>query len=185
MNDLKIPQYHELMWPALQATKELDGSATVSEMNEHVVKSSGITEDQQAVPHKDVRMSEVEYRLHWARTHLKGIGALENPASGVWAVTDPGRSISEPEMKAANKAWRDSLRERRAARRSGPVTEATGEDEEGEAESNWRDQLVAGLLELSPEGSERLAQRMLREAGFTNLTVGCRAPGLVEHRHGE
>jgi hypothetical protein len=68
----KIPQYHELMWPALQATKELGGSATVSEMNERAIASAGITEEQQAVPHgEEGRMSEVEYRLHWARTHLK------------------------------------------------------------------------------------------------------------------
>lgn len=169
VNDLKIPNYHELMWPALQATKELGGSATVSEMNEHVVESAGITEDQQAVPHKDGRMSEVEYRLHWARTHLKGIGALENSARGVWAVTDRGRSMSEPEMRAANKAWRNTFRDRRAAQRS--QAEAAGEDEEGEADGNWADQLVARLLQLSPEGFERLAQRMLREAGFTNVTV--------------
>lgn len=171
VNGLKIPQYHELMWPALQATTELGGSATVSEMNEHVVKSADITEDQQAVPHKDGRMSEVEYRLHWARTHLKGIGALENSARGVWAVTDRGRSMTEPEMKAANKARRDSLRERRAERRTSRAAEAAGEDEEGEAESNWADQLIARLLDLSPEGFERLAQRILREAGFMNVTV--------------
>jgi restriction system protein len=81
---LGIPQYHELMWPALQATKELGGSATVGEMSERAIKSAGISEEQQAVPHgEDGRMSEVEYHLHWARTHLKGIGALENSARGV------------------------------------------------------------------------------------------------------
>ena len=169
MSDPKIPNYAELMWPALQATKELGGSATVREMNEHVVEAADITEDQQAVPHKDGRMSEVEYRLHWARTHLKGIGALENSARGVWAVTDRGRSISEPEMRAANKVWRNSFRDRRAAQRS--QAEATSEDEGGEADSNWEDQLIGRLLELPPEGFERLAQRMLREAGFTNVTV--------------
>src|SRR5438045_9506634 len=64
----KIPQYHELMWPALQATKELGGSATVSEMNERAMAAAGITEEQQAVPHEENgRMSEVECRLHWAR----------------------------------------------------------------------------------------------------------------------
>ena len=36
----KIPQYHELMWPALQATKEMGGSATVSEMNERAMASA-------------------------------------------------------------------------------------------------------------------------------------------------
>jgi hypothetical protein len=37
VNDVRIPQYHELMWPALQATKELGGSATVREMNERAM----------------------------------------------------------------------------------------------------------------------------------------------------
>jgi len=168
---LRIPQYHELMWPALQATKELGGSATVGEMNERAIKSAGISEEQQAVPHgEDGRMSEVEYRLHWARTHLKGIGALENSARGVWAVTDRGRSISEPEMRTATKAWRDSFRERRLARRNSEAAGAEGEDEAGE-EGAWKDQLIARLLQLPPDGFERLAQRILREAGFVNVTV--------------
>jgi restriction system protein len=168
MNALKIPQYNELMWPALQATKELGGSATVSEMNERAMRSAGITEEQQAVPHgEDGRMSEVEYRLHWARTHLKGIGALENSARGVWAVTDRGRSMNEPEMRAAAKAWRDSSRERRLARRE---NHAPAESEEGE-DGDWKDQLITRLLQLPPDGFERLAQRILREAGFVNVTV--------------
>src|SRR6516225_6123340 len=139
---LRIPQYNDLMWPALQATKELGGSATVSEMNERAMASAGITEEQQAVPHgEDGRLSEVEYRLHWARTHLKGIGALQNSARGVWAVTDRGRSWREPEMQAATKAWRDSFRERRLARHAGEAAGAEGE-EEAEAEAGWKDQLI-------------------------------------------
>ena len=170
MNALKIPQYHELMWPALQATKELDGSATVSEMNERAMALANISEEQQAVPHgEDGRMSEVEYRLHWARTHLRGIGALENSARGVWAVTDRGRSMSEPEMRAATKAWRQTFRRRRPSQRgngaAGPAAE------EAEVEDDWKDQLIARMLQLPPSGFERLAQRILREAGFVNVTV--------------
>jgi restriction system protein len=139
-------------------------------MNERAMASAGITEEQQAVPHgEDGRMSEVEYRLHWARTHLKGVGALENSARGVWAVTDHGRSMSEAEMRAAAKAWRDSFRERRLARRAHEAG-AEGE-EEAEAEGGWKDQLIARLLQLPPDGFERLAQRILREAGFVNVTV--------------
>ena len=33
-----IPQYHELMWPVLNALRELGGSATVKEMCERVVE---------------------------------------------------------------------------------------------------------------------------------------------------
>jgi restriction system protein len=112
MSRPKIPQYHELMWPALEATKALGGSATVREMNERAVEIAHVTEAQQAVPHgAEGRMSEVEYRLHWARTHLKGIGALENSARGVWALTDHGRSLTESAMQSETKAWRLTLGE--------------------------------------------------------------------------
>lgn len=35
----------------------------------------------------------------------------------------------------------------------------------------WKDHLIDSLLGLSPDGFERLAQRLLREAGFVNVTV--------------
>jgi restriction system protein len=161
VNALKIPECLELIWPALQATKELGGSAAVGEMNQRAMAFAGVTEEQQAVPHgEDGRLSEVEYRLHWARTHLKRIGALENSARGVRAVTDRGRSMSEPEMRAATKAWRDSFRERRLARRDSHAAGAGGGEEaevEVEVEGGWKDQLIARLLQLPPDGFERLA----------------------------
>lgn len=110
-----VPQYHELMWPALKATEELGGSATVREMNAQVIESEGFSEELQEVPHGDGRTSELEYRLAWARTHLRGIGALESSTRGVWAVTDHGRSLTETDMQAETKAWRSQLQQRRVA----------------------------------------------------------------------
>ena len=168
-----IPQYHELMWPSLQATKALGGSATVREMDEATVEAAGFSEEQQAVPHGDGRMSELKYRLHWARTHLKGIGALENSARGVWAITDHGRTLSEDVMHAETKAWRAGVRARRHARRASELEDtAEAGDETGVgADGDWKDVLIARLLQLPPDGFERLAQRILREAGFVNVAV--------------
>lgn len=94
MPDPKTPQYHELMWTALTALKDLGGSATVKEMYENVVEGEHFSEEQQAAATKDGRMSEIEYRLHWARTHLKGIGAITNSARGVWSITDKGKTLT-------------------------------------------------------------------------------------------
>jgi len=162
-----VPQYHELMWPVLEALKELGGSATVKEIYERVVEDQQFSEEQQAVPTKDGRMSEIEYRLHWARTHLKAIGAIENSARGVWAITEKGRSMTPEQMHAETKAWRAEIRERRAAKSD----EARTEDADDGGALSWKDELVGRLLELPPEGFERLAQRVLREAGFLNVTV--------------
>lgn len=164
---VKIPQFHELMWPALTALRELGGSATVKEMYERVVENERFSEEQQAASTKDGRMSEIEYRLHWARTHLKGIGAIANSARGVWTLTDKGKTISPEEMRADTKVYRDEVQHR--ARRKQTQDGAVEESDEGS--DSWKDQLIARLLLISPDGFERLAQRLLREAGFVNVTV--------------
>jgi restriction system protein len=168
MSSPKIPQYHELMWPAVQALKALGGSATVKEMYERVVEDEHFSEEQQAVSTKDGRMSEIEYRLHWARTHLKGIGAIENSARGVWSLTEKGKTLTTEQMRLDTKAYRDGVQRRaREKRASDGLSGAASEDEE----DSWRDQLIARLLTIPPDGFERLSQRLLREAGFANVTV--------------
>ena len=163
-----IPQYHELMWPVLTALRELGGSATVKEMYERVVEDEHFSEDQQAVSTKDGRMSEIEYRLHWARTYLKGIGAIENSARGVWSVTDKGQTITPDQMRTDTKAYRDEVQRRARQKQASNGAAAEAGDEELDT---WKDQLIARLLLIPPDGFERLAQRLLREAGFVNVTV--------------
>ena len=166
--DPKIPQYHELMWPALTALKDLGGSATVKEMYEHVVESQHFSEEQQAAATKDGRMSEIEYRLHWARTHLKGIGAVTNSARGVWTITDKGKTLTPEQMQADTKAWRAEVQLRRKLKQ---VEDVGAGDEDDKSADTWKDQLVSRLLAISADGFERLSQRLLREAGFANVTV--------------
>lgn len=166
MPDSKIPQYHELMWPTLTAVKDLGGSATVKEMYEHVVESQHFSEEQQAISTKDGRMSEIEYRLHWARTHLKGIGAITNSARGVWTITDKGKTVTPEQMHSDTKAWRAEVQLRRKQKQ--PEVVDTGDED---AADTWKDYLIARLLAIAPDGFERLSQRLLREAGFTNVTV--------------
>lgn len=167
---MTIPQYHELMWPALTALKELGGSATVREMFERVVEEEAFSEEQQAVPHGDGRLSEIDYRLHWARTHLKGIGAIENSSRGVWTLTDKGRAITPEQMQAETKTWRAGFKTRRTQTRVDRHVDDESPDDEA-VEQTWKDRLIARLLALSPSGFERLSQRLLREAGFVNVTV--------------
>lgn len=161
-----VPQYHELMWPVLKALRELGDSATVRELYERVVENEGFTEKQQGVPTRDGRMSEIEYRLHWARTHLKGIGAIENSARGVWAITDKGQALTRVQMQDDTRAWRAEVRAKRLAKK--PSTDIGDDDV---VERDWKDILIHWLLALPPSGFERLSQRLLREAGFVNVDV--------------
>ncbi len=58
------------------------------------METEGFTEEQQAVLTKDGRMPQIQYRLHWARTYLKGIGAIYDSSRGVWAITEKGESLT-------------------------------------------------------------------------------------------
>ena len=168
-----IPNQFQLMWPTLHALRELGGSATISEISEHVIASEGFSEEQQAVKRgPGDHMSTIDYRLAWARNGLKLVGAIENSSRGVWSITESGRAFeSEDEVIATVKRWRAEYNRGYQARRR-QVAETEVDDETlDDVEPEWQDALLDRLLRLSPGAFERLAQRVLREADFRDVTV--------------
>lgn len=108
------------------------------------------------------------------RTNLKGIGAVENSARGVWAITEKGAGLTQDQLRVDVKAWLADVRSKRLGRKTANADDgADAEDrEDGHTpELTWKEQLLDRLLQLPPSGFERLAQRILREAGFVNVTV--------------
>jgi restriction system protein len=170
-----MPIYHTLLWPTLEAVSHAGGSATVQEINDGVITSMGFTDEQQEVLHGQGPQTEIEYRLAWARTNLKWIGLLDNSARGVWSLTEKGRSTTAEEVIALDRARRQEANRERQERLRQEAEQAVGIDED-EAEEQveeltWKQRLLLRLLDLDPAAFERLAQRLLREAGFVNVTV--------------
>lgn len=167
-----IPPYHQLLWPTLRAVRELGHSARLDEIDERVLENEDFSEAQLAVLHKDGPRSELEYRLAWARTYLKGMGALASGTRGVWETTAVGRELSESEMKPLLNKYKAELRIRRAMRKE---TEAAETDDSADADAEegdgWKEELLGHMLQMSPSGFEQLAQRLLRAAGFINARV--------------
>jgi restriction system protein len=171
-----VPSYVELLWPTLRAIRAIGDSGSIEEIVEKVVELEGFTEEQQSVLHGDGPGNEIQYRLAWSRTYLKGMGLLDNSARGVWALTDKGRdpSLDEATVLKLHGEYtaqlRISQRARRKAERDREPT--TGDQADGQAPSrDWREELLDALLAMPPAGFERLAQRLLREAGFISATV--------------
>jgi restriction system protein len=160
------------LWPALRAVRDLGNSARLDEIDEKVIEQEGFSEAQLAILHNDGPKSELEYRLAWARTYLKHIGALTSVSRGVWEVTDLGRELSEHEIEPLRREYRAKWRAEQAAKRREPDIE-NSDDDVGEAADtdSWKEELLAHMLGMSPAGFERLAQRLLRAAGFTNTTI--------------
>lgn len=154
-----MPTYDQMMWPTLQSLKESGGSASIQELLDRVVQLMALPEKVQAVLHGDGPGTEVAYRLAWARTYLKKIGALENSTRGVWSITTAGRALTEAEVAEVP-----------ATVRKGYPPQKGGDDEETE-EQTWKDELLDVIREMQPDAFERLSQRILREAGFVRVEV--------------
>jgi restriction system protein len=170
-----IPPYSDLLWPALCVVRELGHSAKLEEIDERVIETQGFSEDQLATLHKDGPRSEIEYRLAWARTYLKGMGALANPARGTWVTTELGKSLTEGEIEPLRKAYLAKLAEARkkkkmAAQEAGADLELASGGVDDETD-DWREELLQVLLKMDPTGFEHLAKRLLRSAGFINASV--------------
>jgi restriction system protein len=169
MNDqIVVPTYDALMNPLLQALRELGGSATIEEINRKVSEICDLNEEQLQVPHVRGRGSEVDYRLAWTRTYLKAYGLIDNSSRGVWALTSEGRRTHEVDPRTVVRAVTALQRRPRSPKSDVDADVAVTE---AEPEWTWREQLLEVILGLPPASFERLAQRILREAGFIQVEV--------------
>jgi restriction system protein len=162
---MQVPRYSDFHWPILEALAQLGGSANIDELNERVAHNLHLSEDVLAVPHGDGSISEVEYRLAWARTYLKKAGALDNGSRGVWSLTAEGRRFTKSDAADVSK------RVRAIEVRSRSNTPNKNAETQPPSEISWKEQLLAILKDIHPTTFERLCQRILRESGFTKVEV--------------
>lgn len=173
MPDPAIPPYRDLLWPTLRAVREIGDSGTIEEIVEKVIELEQFGEAQQQVQHGDGPQTEIEYRLAWARTYLKGMGALVNSKRGVWSTTELGRSMTAKDVERRHTAYVVQLREARKAKKGaeGRDDQVLGRAADDGPVQDWKERLIEELLRIPPDSFERLARRLLREAGFISATV--------------
>lgn len=168
---MTIPVYSDLFNPVLEAIKRLGGSATVTELDEEVIKNLNLTAEEFAHPHNE-RMTELQYRLTWARSYLKAYGLLDNTGHRIWVLTPKGRDTHVVNPRQVVRFVQD-LRKNKESKLAVKNQDNTADVEVAEAvlEESWREVLLARLLKLSSDAFERLAQRLLRESGFVEVRV--------------
>ena len=126
----------------------------------------------------------LNYYLAWARTFLKRGGALENSTRGVWALTEAGSKIdayrdAKEIFDVVNEEEKQRSRERRKRSKEAghvgvPESDLADSAQQSVPEQDtvtWKDRLLEVLKAMDPSAFERLAQRLLREAGFTKVEV--------------
>lgn len=176
-----LPDLPGMMLVTIEALKILGGSATIQELDEKVIELEGVTEAEQSLTmQRDENRTRVNYYLAWARTYLKRGNALDNSKRGVWALTETGAAISDISATRAiyemvTQQERERARLKRIAEKNsnvGKVEDIKVDIDDGPTdEEDWKSSLLAVLSNITPDGFERLAQRLLRESGFTKVEV--------------
>lgn len=170
------PTYTELIIPTYDALKQLGGSGTNNEIYERVIVDLNLSDEVLDEPHLgSLNQSEVEYQLAWARTYLKNYGIIVNSARSVWSITSEYASeltVSAKEIVAFT-VQKNAKKREMAKSNDKPEDDIDSNDdvEFPDEVKPWRQQLANVLQNMDPYGFERLSQRLLRECGFTQVSV--------------
>lgn len=161
-----VPKYGKLVSVTYLALKDLGGSGKNDEINEKAAELLGLSDEVLEIPHlNSTSLSEVNYRLAWARTVLKKFGAISNSARSVWTINPEYSNINEVDGEAIYKEHSKA-----STKKEKSIDEDNSDDVPDEVRP-WRKKLYEVLVKMNPYAFERLTQRVLRECGFTQVEV--------------
>jgi restriction system protein len=159
--------------PLLDALRKLGGSGRPDEVVEQISADMRLSDDEQndVVPSGGSRLKT---NVAWARFYLVREGLLDSSKRGIWSLTEKGRSAHLTVEQASEifARWVKVFDEQRKTKtnQAEPVAEQVAEAS-GATPNDYREEALKVILSLPPTGFERLSQRILREAGFTQVIV--------------
>jgi restriction system protein len=164
-------QFVRYFGPVLDALRTLGGSGTPREVTEQVAADLTVPEEVQSEL-MESGTPRFPNQVAWARFYLTREGLLDKSRRGVWSLTDRGREthLSPADARQLFLKWVKLFRDNRVTKKD-PETVTPGGTDGDDASEGHRDQLLRVLLDLPAAGFERLCQRLLREAGFVQVSV--------------
>jgi restriction system protein len=166
-------QFVRYFGPLLDALRTLGGSGSPDEVVERIAADLRIPDK---IQNELLPSGEPRYRnqVHWARFYLAKEGLLDSSKRGVWSLTDKGRNtaLSPGQAREVFLKWGRIFQEQRRAKAASvePMEEEVIE-EDAATSIDYRPKVIELIRSLPPQGFERLSQRILREAGFTQVIV--------------
>ena len=166
-------QFIRYFGPVLDALRKLGGSGKPDEVMEQIATDLALSDEIQndLLPSGESRFRN---QVSWARFYLVREGLVDSSKRGVWSLTERGRATSLTNVQGREifLRWVSIFQAQRKAK--APVAEPIAEqvaEATGAPPKDYRTETIEILLGLSPNGFERLSQRLLREAGFTQVVV--------------
>jgi len=175
MKQTKGPEFIRFFQPILEVLLESGGTGTPSEIVDRSLEIAKVSESEQEAVNKNGQ-SRVKNQVHWARQYLVWGGYLDSSKRGVWNLTDKSRSADVTKLNPLEVF--KSVQTRLAGEKQRKKQDAPSADEPLPNDVEMQDhrtRLLELIRSLSPDGFERLSQRLLRESGFQHVTVTGRA----------
>lgn len=165
-------QFVRYFGPLLNALRGLGGSAKAEEAVDRVAEDLKLPD---AVLNETLPSGGSRFRnqVAWARFYLVREGLIDSSKHGVWSLTEKGfkTSLSLEQGREIFLKWVKLFQEQRKSKeKTEPIAEQIAEGT-GALSKNYREEALETMLGLPPAGFERLAQRILRESGFTQVVV--------------
>lgn len=169
-NNIRETQFWQFFQPVIDALNELGGSGQAPEIKEIIVKKLNLSEDDQEdqLPSGASRFSN---KVDWARYYLSKSGYVDSSTRGVSSLTEKGRNAKLSNDDALQIVQTIRKEERNKQKSSSENKKENLQDEIIETNSDYRIVLLNKLMNVSPNGFERLCQRLLRESGFESVLV--------------
>ena len=165
-------QFVRYFGPLLDALRGLGGSAKVDEAVDRVAIDLKISDDvlNETLPSGGSRFRN---QVAWARFYLVREGLLDSSKHGVWRLTEKGfkTSLKQEEARKIFLKWVKIFQEQRKQKEENELVAEKVAEGTGAVSKDYRQEVLEILLALPPAGFERLSQRLLREAGFTQVVV--------------
>ena len=173
LSKIEGAQFVRFFGPLLDALRGLGGSGTPDEVVERIAEDLKLPDD---VQNELLPSGESRYRnqVAWARFYLVREGLLDSSKRGVWSLTERGRSVTLTPGQAREiflKWVKIFQKQRRAKASKAEPTEEVVAEGTGATSTDYRNAVLSVLLKIPAAGFERLCQRLLREAGFTQVVV--------------
>lgn len=165
-------QFVRYFGPLLNALRGLGGSAKADEAVDRVAEDLKVPDEvlNETLPSGGSRFRN---QVAWARFYLVREGLIDSSKHGVWSLTERGfkTQLSAEESRQLFLKWVRIFQEQRKQKEQNePAAERVAEGT-GAVSKDYREEVLDLLLAIPPAGFERLSQRLLREAGFTQVVV--------------
>ena len=165
-------QFVRYFGPLLDALRGLGGSAKADEAVDRVADDLKLS-DETLNETLSSGGSRFRNQVAWARFYLVREGLIDSSKHGVWSLTEKGfkTQLGPDQSRELFLKW---VKIFQAQRKQKEATEPAAEqiaEGTGAISKDYREEVLEILLALPPTGFERLSQRILREAGFTQVVV--------------